>query len=101
MSPEQLRELEIDARTDIFSFGLVLYEMIAGRLPFEGAALSEVTASIINEKEVHPPSRYSTDVPPELERIVLKALRKKRDERYQTVKDLSLDLKDTEGTVEF
>jgi len=93
MSPEQLRELEIDARTDIFSFGLVLYEMIAGRLPFEGTALSEVTASIINEKEVHPPSRYSTDVPPELERIVLKALRKKRDERYQTVKDLSLDLK--------
>lgn len=101
MSPEQLRELELDARTDIFSFGLVLYEMIAGRLPFEGAALSEVTASIINEKEVHPPSRYSTYVPPELERIVLKALRKKRDERYQTVKDLSLDLKTLKERLSF
>ena len=101
MSPEQVRELDLDVRTDIFSFGLVLYELLAGRLPFDGAASSEVMASIINEKEVQPPSRYSSDVPPELERIVLKALRKKRDERYQTVKDMLLDLKTLKERLHF
>jgi len=93
MSPEQLREQELDARTDLFSFGVVLYEMVAGRLPFSGSVASEVMASIISANEVQPLTRYSPDVPSELERIVLKALRKNRDERYQTAKDLWLDLK--------
>src|SRR4030095_4304657 len=92
MSPEQIRELDLDTRTDIFSFGVVMYEMLAGSLPFNGTAPSEVMASIINEREVQPISRYSNDVPTELERIVLKALRKNRDQRYQSTKEMLLDL---------
>ena len=68
MSPEQLREQELDARTDLFSFGVVLYEMVAGRLPFSGSVASEVMASIISANEVQPLTRYSPDVPSELEK---------------------------------
>jgi eukaryotic-like serine/threonine-protein kinase len=93
MSPEQIRERELDARTDIFSFAVVLYEMLAGRLPFNGETSAEVMASIIEEREVQPVTRYSGNVPSELERIVMKALRKNRDERYQSAKDMLLDLK--------
>lgn len=93
MSPEQIRERELDARTDIFSFAVVLYEMLAGRLPFNGDTSAEVMASIIEEREVQPVGRYSVNVPAELERIVMKALRKNRDERYQSAKDMLLDLK--------
>ena len=101
MSPEQARGLPVDVRTDIFSFGVVLYEMVAHRLPFEGSNTNEIVASILSDKEPQPLARYSSDVPPELERIVSKALRKDRDERYQTVKDLLLDLKSLKQTVEF
>src|SRR2546428_3066517 len=101
MSPEQARGLDLDARTDIFSFGVVLYEMVAGCLPFEGSASSEVLASILSDKEPHPLARYSREVPTELERIVSKALRKNRDERYQTIKDLLLDLKTLKQELEF
>ena len=80
MSPEQARGLQVDARTDIFSLGVVVYEMVAGRLPFEGSTSSEVMASILGEKELQPLSRYSTEAPAELERIVSKALRRNRDE---------------------
>ncbi len=101
MSPEQARGISVDARTDIFSLGIVLYEMVAGRLPFEGSTSSEVLASILGEKETQPLARYSREVPAELERIVSKALRKNRDQRYQTILDLLLDLKSLTQELEF
>lgn len=101
MSPEQACGTEMDARTDIFSLGIVLYEMVAGRLPFDGSSSTEVLASILSEKEPLPLARYSTEVPAELERIVSKALRKNREERYQTIKDMLLDLQSLKQELEF
>lgn len=101
MSPEQARGIPVDARTDIFSVGVVLYEMVAGCLPFAGSTSSEVLASILSEKEPQPLARYSREVPAELERIVSKALRKDKDERYQTIKDFLLDLKSLKRELEF
>jgi len=92
MSPEQARGVPIDSRTDIFSFGVVLYEMIAGRVPFEGSSVGDVISGILGKKPV-PLARYADDVPPELERIVSKALAKDREQRYQTSKDMLIDLK--------
>src|SRR2546428_10778800 len=83
MSPEQARGLKVDARTDIFSLGVVLYEMLAGRPPFTG----ETTADIISlplHKEAQPLSTPAPDTPAELQHNVSKAPRKDRDERYQT-----------------
>ncbi len=93
MSPEQARGQVVDARSDIFSFGVVLYEMIAGKRPFTGANAIDVIGSILN-KEPKPVHQQVAEVPHEIERIIGKTLRKDRDERYQTVKDLLLDLKD-------
>ncbi len=92
MSPEQARGLEVDGRSDVFSLGIVLYEMLSGRPPFQGEPPSDVMVAIL---EHEPPrlARSLDNAPPELERIVNKALRKDRDERYQTVKDFQLDLK--------
>jgi eukaryotic-like serine/threonine-protein kinase len=92
MSPEQARGQKVDARSDIFSLGIVLYEMITGRAPFEGATSSDVIAALL-AKEPLPLSQFLPEIPVELEQIVTKALRKDREERYQTIKDLLLDLK--------
>lgn len=92
MSPEQARGLELDARSDIFSLGVVLYEMIAGQAPFQGLSKSDLIAEIL-KTEPTPLRLHSPEMPRELENIVSKALHKDRDERFQTVKDLLLDLK--------
>ncbi|HEX8651308.1 MAG TPA: protein kinase [Pyrinomonadaceae bacterium] len=100
MSPEQARGREVDARADIFSFGVVLYEMIAGRPPFEAETKSDVVAAILND-EPPPMARYSREVPETLEWIVNKALRKDREERYQTAKELLTDLRSLKRKLEF
>jgi eukaryotic-like serine/threonine-protein kinase len=92
MSPEQARGLEVDARTDVWSLGAVIYEMVTGRPPFEGTTMSDVLASLL-DREPPPLARYSHEVPADLERIIRKALAKDRDERYQTARDLLIDLR--------
>lgn len=93
MSPEQARGKQIDARTDIFSFGVVLYEMLTLRHPFEGENAMDVIGSILH-KEPAPIRQLLPDVPQDIERLINKTLRKDREERYQTAKDLLIDLKD-------
>jgi eukaryotic-like serine/threonine-protein kinase len=100
MSPEQARGVELDARTDIWSLGVVLYEMVAQRAPFEGPTMTDILAAIL-EREPPPFSLILNDVPPELEWIIRKALRKERDERYQTAKELLGDLRSLKETLEF
>jgi eukaryotic-like serine/threonine-protein kinase len=92
MSPEQARGKRVDARTDIFSFGILLYEMVTKHAPFEGETTSDIIASIL---KTDPPPLFfhSPEAPAELERIVTKSMAKKQEERYQTAKDLLIDLK--------
>ena len=92
MSPEQARGEKVDATTDIFSFGVVIYEMIAGRTPFAGDSLSETFANLINA-EPHSLPYFAVSVPDELLRIITKTLRKNKDERYQMMNELLAELK--------
>jgi serine/threonine protein kinase len=91
MSPEQARARAIDERTDIWSTGVMIYEMVAGAMPFAGETTSHTIVQILEKDPV--PLTKVTDAPVELERIVLKAMAKSRDERYQTAKDMLIDLR--------
>ena len=91
MSPEQARGQDVDLRTDVWSLGVVLYEMVAGRSPFAAQSSSDVLVAIL-DREPAPLARFDPETSPELQRIVTKALRKDRGQRYQTVQDLLLDL---------
>src|SRR5262245_58602348 len=100
MSPEQAKGRAVDARTDVFSLGVVIYEMVAGRPPFAGESSTEVLAAIL-DREPPPLARFEPEAPQELQRIVSKALRKDREQRYQTIKDLLIDLRNLRDELNF
>ena len=100
MSPEQVRGEVLDGRSDIFSLGVMLYEMLSGQRPFADKSSAAIASAILT-REPAPVARFVADLPPELERIVAKMLRKNADERYQTAKDLLIDLRTLRDDLEF
>src|SRR6266849_9601523 len=100
MSPEQVKAKDLDARTDLFSFGAVLYEMATGKLPFEGSSPGEI-CSVILRDEPPPPSQINPQIVPGLEAVIRKALEKDRNLRYQHASEMRTDLqrlkRDTES----
>ncbi len=100
MSPEQARGHRVDSRSDIFSLGIVIQEMVTGHRPFAGSSMSDVMAAIL-EKEPAPISKYLANAPAELQWILSKTLAKDREARYQTVRELLNDLKRLKQQIEF
>ena len=99
MSPEQVKEQSLTHQTDIFSLGVVMYQLLTGRLPFQGANNYSMIYQIINV-DPHPPSQLRPDIPPRIDAIVMRALQKNTANRYQTWEELAHDLVDALGTQE-
>lgn len=96
MSPEQLTKKKLDARSDIFSFGITMYELFTGRHPCDGQDTKTIQKQICDRRyKFEPPSTYNKDVTPQLDRIILKALRRRIERRYQSVTEMLLDLSRT------
>ena len=100
MSPEQAQALRVDERTDLWSIGVVIYEMVSGRVPFTGVTSSHTIVDILEKEPPLLSAIGGANVPPELERIVSKALAKNADERYQTAKDMLIDLRNLKRRLE-